>query len=388
MKHFKNLNLLSVVVLSFLLLTACKKDLKPGDQVDALTSQVQKSASQTVGVANAIALKTSSPLLKGNRTKEIYQDMVKRLVNPVAATPCNSNTPLSNWLDGQLVGWTPEIIDNAFGFALLDIPGDYAYLFENTSQGQTFGTNGEYNQIMAKTFKDLNRFWDMQGVGIVLAAMHGTTLTNKEKVAKTLLAFYVDSQQDADYYANIIVDLMKNTPQYRNGNHPIFSFNAFASTGEDLRPYGYSLLPFKIVMGDGILKGYSAIGFDDVAPQAILAHEFGHQVQFKLNLVFGNTSEATRRTELMADALSAYYLSHARGATMQWKRVRQFLQVFFNIGDCQFSSTGHHGTPTQRMASADWAYNVANDAQKQGHIISPKEFVKLFDAQLPKIVLK
>jgi hypothetical protein len=96
--------------------------------------------------------------------------------------------------------------------------------------------------------------------------------------------------------------------------------------------------------------------------------------------------EATRRTELMADAFSAYYLSHARGATMQWKRVKQFLQVFFNLGDCYFESYNHHGTPTQRMAAAEWGYQLADNAQKQGHILTAQKFVKLFDAALPKIV--
>jgi hypothetical protein len=95
---------------------------------------------------------------------------------------------------------------------------------------------------------------------------------------------------------------------------------------------------------------------------------------------------ATRRTELMADAYATHYLSHARGASMQWKRVRQFLQVFFNIGDCSFDSFNHHGTPTQRMAAAEWAYQLADNAQKQGHILTAQKFVALFDKQLPKIV--
>ncbi|HUQ96242.1 MAG TPA: hypothetical protein VM010_01150 [Chitinophagaceae bacterium] len=140
-------------------------------------------------------------------------------------------------------------------------------------------------------------------------------------------------------------------------------------------------------MGDGIMEGFDAIGYGDVAPQAILAHEFGHHIQFQLNLFEDvRTPEATRRTELMADAYAAYYLSHARGASMQWKRVKQFLAVFFNIGDCSFNSTGHHGTPTQRMAAAEWGYSVANNAQKQGHILTAQQFTALFEAQLPQIV--
>ena len=102
-------------------------------------------------------------------------------------------------------------------------------------------------------------------------------------------------------------------------------------------------------MRDGILEGFAALGYEDVAPQAILAHEFVHHIQFQLNLFEDEvTPEATRRTELMADAYSAYYLSHARGVSMQSKRVKKFLAVFFNLGDCSIEHSGHHGTPHAR----------------------------------------
>jgi hypothetical protein len=71
---------------------------------------------------------------------------------------------------------------------------------------------------------------------------------------------------------------------------------------------------------------------------------------------------------------------------MQWKRVQQFLQVFFNIGDCSFNDTSHHGTPAERMAAARWAYNLANDARKQGHILSSKEFTSRFELYLPVLL--
>jgi hypothetical protein len=71
---------------------------------------------------------------------------------------------------------------------------------------------------------------------------------------------------------------------------------------------------------------------------------------------------------------------------MQWKRVREFLQVFFNIGDCQTTTPGHHGTPNQRMAAAEWAHDLANDSQKQGLILSSQEFTALFEAALPQIL--
>lgn len=76
--------------------------------------------------------------------------------------------------------------------------------------------------------------------------------------------------------------LSDQIPQYRDGNHPIFTFNAFALEGFDFPPYG--TIPDKIIMGDGIIEAYTTIGYGDVAPQAILAHEFGHQIQTQLGL--------------------------------------------------------------------------------------------------------
>ena len=88
----------------------------------------------------------------------------------------------------------------------------------------------------------------------------------------------------------------------------------------------------------------------------------------------------------MADAFSSYFLTHKRGAAMNWKRVQQFFQVFYGIGDCGFDSYGHHGTPNQRMKSSEFGYQLAHDAQKQGQILTAEEFIVLFDAALPGIL--
>jgi len=88
----------------------------------------------------------------------------------------------------------------------------------------------------------------------------------------------------------------------------------------------------------------------------------------------------------MADAYSSYFLTHARGASMQWNRVASFGQMFYQLGDCGFTAPGHHGTPNQRMRSALWAYGVANSARPQGHILPALTFVDLFAAQYPQLI--
>ncbi|MEV4756258.1 hypothetical protein AB0J86_14250 [Micromonospora sp. NPDC049559] len=52
-----------------------------------------------------------------------------------------------------------------------------------------------------------------------------------------------------------------------------------------------------------MLDAYAAIGLGEVAPQAVIAHEYGHLIQAAGNL-FGSDlpgPEASRRLEMMAD---------------------------------------------------------------------------------------
>ena len=53
------------------------------------------------------------------------------------------------------------------------------------------------------------------------------------------------------------------------------SFNALAFPGD---PF-FGIGP-KIVMGDGIMEAYAKLGFRTNADRLILAHEYGHQIQF------------------------------------------------------------------------------------------------------------
>jgi hypothetical protein len=313
-----------------------------------------------------------------------YRDIIRKTLKLEEST-CNDNTASSQWLDQQLADWNNTIINRVLNAAMLDLPTYDALIFENSSANHEFGSDGQYTQRLTKAFKDLKRFWNIESANIVLAPMHGTMLTDRARILRTYKAAFGLDDASANYYADYVLATVKAYPQLRGGDHPMFTFNAFAQSSFSLPPYG--VIPDKIIMGDGIMDAFAAIGYADVAPQAILAHEFGHHIQFDLDL-FGNESgaEATRRTELMADAYSAYYLSHARGASMQWKRVQLFLNVFFNIGDCSFTSAGHHGTPTQRMAAAKWGYEVANAAQKQGHILTAQEFTSKFEAQLPRLI--
>ena len=385
-----NQQLLALFAIPFLLLTAC--EVQPDDSIspnesELLSSQLpnpQDLGDKLVPDFN-FKSETGRQIELELRTESEYKELVRRAINAVEASEC-SNTEIDYWIDSELSDWTSNSFLYADFVDMLNLPTYDALIFENSSDNQKFGKNGEYTQSLTKAFKDLKRFWNIESTNIVLAAMHGDMLLDRDKIIRIYTsAVYNIPQADAEDYADLVQLLLEAFPEYRNGDHPLFTFNAFAQSSFFFPPVG--VIPSKIIMGDGILEAYSALGFEDVAPQAILAHEFGHHIQFQLGLFPAvRTPEGTRRTELMADAYSAYYLSHSRGATMQWKRVQKFLEVFFNIGDCGFASNGHHGTPLQRMAAAEWGYEIANSAKKQGKILTSEEFTALFEAKLPEFV--
>lgn len=316
-----------------------------------------------------------------------FEEVANRVINPDDFV-CPASTPLIDYLNGtinQTLAVEPTLLFTLLDFAADQVPTVDAILFQTEDTPQFFGYTGEYNHTMTKVERDVKRFWDINSADIQLVAMHGTMLLDVNRVARVYEEAFTSGGQpiphaDAVAFAGIVHDALAASTTMGGGNYPLFTFNSFAV------PDGGPGAPAKIVMGDGVLESYKAIGFDDVAPEAVYAHEFGHQVQFQRGYfddplaTTGTAAEQTMYTELMADAFSAYYLTHKRGAALNRKRVQQFLQVFFDIGDCAFDDPGHHGTPNQRMRAAQFGFDVADQAQKQGHILTADQFHALFVA--------
>lgn len=379
-------------------ISSCKKNIS----VEAVANFDQPrsakhlvSSSSVVQRINFDSLRTTLPSTANARLKKSkdllsqqnpeFGKVVAKLLYGAEAMLCTT-TPLNTWLSNQLLDWDSDVYNYAVLTGMINLPTYYALYVENSPDRKSYGVNDEYTHTYEKTFKDLKRFWDIPSSNIVTVPINGSMLQSRDKIIQVNKLIFGNDDVDAEYWADLISWLLANVPQYQNGDHPIFSFNAYSQPSFYFYPIG--MLPPKIAIGDGLISAYVDLGFGDVAPQAIFAHEFAHQVQFQNDVYAGNTAQLdfTRRAELMADALAAYYLSHARGASMQWKRVEAFLEVFYNIGDCNFTSYTHHGTPDQRMAAAEWGYHLANDAQKQGHILTSRQVIALFDASLSRIL--
>lgn len=295
-------------------------------------------------------------------------------------------TPFSNWLSAQLTGWTFDDLLPLLASILTNIAG-YASMVA-PDRHPTYGVRGEYTQKLTKTFKDLQGFWDIDSRKIKMVPMHSSVMGNKAALVKTYQQLYGVDAATADRLSQQYVDWYRSLVTRFGPSLPVISANAFAFSPASETDPALEALPPTIVMGDGVLQGFDFLQLGKVAPQAVLAHEYGHQVQFGNGLDYSTltTAELTRRVELQADAFSGYYLAHAKGANLNRREIRQFGQMSYNIGDCGFESAGHHGTPNQRLHSSEWGADLATDARNQRRIIPSANFITRFDLALPTLV--
>lgn len=251
---------------------------------------------------------------------------------------------------------------------------------------QHFGVNGEFTKELEKTFGTLQSFWDVDGSDVRLGAIHGTVILDDARMVP--LVYELFRGQMSPRQVAQVVDLVQQVvqqPTFDHGNHPALSFSAMAYSDGNGKTTG---LHDKVLAGDGLLEGMAAIGLGDVAPRGILAHEYGHQLQYELGHFddHAGDAEATRETELEADAFAGYYLAHPRGERLRQDRVDAFVRSFGQTGDCNFASGGHHGTPDQRVAAAHWGDALADAKGAKGHVLPAQTVSDLFRAVLPEIL--
>jgi hypothetical protein len=373
---------------------ACQEQVTEVPSASAEPSGVSSALSTVAGTGVAVG-RPSLPA--GTRVSDHYlADLARRAINP-GDYQCQLPTIIDFYLNDQLF---PIFNEDPAAFFQLFFPLDQGglsadlvatldALLQTEDTPQFIGYDGEYTKVMGRIERDVKRFWDIPSDDIQLIGMHGTVLLDVDRMATVYNHddFFGLPPAISETLALLLKSTMESLESVNGGNHPIFTFNAVAASG-----FG----PDKIIVGDGVLAAYDELGFGDVAPQAIYAHEFAHHIQFENDYLDDpvpsfdpagpDDAEESRYFELMADAYAAYYLTHASGGTLRQKRVEQFLEVYFSIGDCAFENPGHHGTPGQRLAAARFGFDVADQAQRQGHILGADEFHDLFVAEYLNLI--
>jgi hypothetical protein len=313
------------------------------------------------------------------------QDVINAVIDP-ADYKC-TDTPATEYVQSLTAGLTQDdLLDLAI--ILIYDPVDYdALYFPEPAATRHFGVDGEYTARLQRRFAGLKGFWDIKSSGIELVPVHGSTLLDTTRVARALKAELPTLTDDG---AAQIADLFRqiaDQDKFDHGNFPLFTFNAFAFSAKGEPVPGVGTVTDKILVGDGVLEGMKTLGLDDIAPDAIISHEFGHHVQYQDGLDTATTltgPEASRRLELMADTFGSYYLTHLRGGHVGLKRVQDFVKLFYDLGDCQFTNDGHHGTPDQRGKAAE--FGALNALLPVTRVLPSRTLYARFEKALPKIV--
>ncbi|WP_419869450.1 neutral zinc metallopeptidase [Chryseobacterium sp. CT-SW4] len=157
-------------------------------------------------------------------------------------------------------------------------------------------------------------------------------------------------------------------------SNPSSTYNAISYSNGRIY-YGYA------IYADAKNKG------GDIVNAMILAHEYGHQLQYAYGLPTVNESTA-RPNELEADGFAGYYLRRPNGYNKtNFSEIAAAYEFAQSIGDYSTTNPSHHGTPPQRrsavrlgfllgeysLSAADFDYNffyyyqgVLNGTYKMG----------------------
>ncbi len=269
--------------------------------------------------------------------------------------------------------------DPYFDFNLMNYYLDLHQKYVTHYRGENyFGENGEYNQLAQKRIRELTMFWNLRRE-IIVNGQHTASLDDLQILADMIESFDNSIRNREEAYNKAASLLKINALSSNLPESPYFALDAFTKANGLL------------VIGDGLIESIAAIGVDDeIVFTAIIAHEWWHQAQYEYSTNWNESQglskpEASRFIELEADFAAAYFMTHKRGATYNWKRIEDFFKLSFNIGDCLPQSNTHHGTPEQRLNAARLGYELVDIAQKKGFVLSPEEVHSFFIKNLERV---
>jgi hypothetical protein len=293
---------------------------------------------------------------------------------------CDDSTPLVEWMRSLIAPIAPETLDLLVGYDVGSWSFAWTIVGDQDASDESLGLDGELTKKLQRRHRSNQTFWDVPTDDVLLQGAHGAVLAEDADIVPVLATWFAVDASIAQVVVDTVQAAIEADPAV-GYDHPMLTFNAFAFSGEIP---GAGPISDKIVVGDGALRALEAIGLGDVGPAFLHAHEFAHHVQAEVGVFDGYVAspEGTRRTELMADAFAAYDLAHVRGATFRTKRLADAATAAWNIGDCEFDSPNHHGTPDQRRSAVAWGVAQATDPRPTSGMIPATALVDEFDTAL------
>jgi hypothetical protein len=119
--------------------------------------------------------------------------------------------------------------------------------------------------------------------------------------------------------------------------------NAYASPDGSIL-FGYQMFYYLV---NSFSKLPDSNTLSPLPVDGVLAHEWGHRVQFTLN--WTDYAQPSER-ELEADFFSGYYMGLAK--QWLWGQIKTYYSAIYASGDYYYNSPQHHGTPQQRLNAA------------------------------------
>ena len=125
-----------------------------------------------------------------------------------------------------------------------------------------------------------------------------------------------------------------------------------------MEPYNAIYCPkdHSIYLSIGMVR--QAYQYGDAAIAYIVAHEYAHAMQ----TVYGFSSGITAINELQADCLAGVYMAVTPNVVFDSRDILEIQRFASSIGDLNFWSQQHHGTPQQRVAAVTRGLSIGHSS--------------------------
>jgi len=180
----------------------------------------------------------------------------------------------------------------------------------------------------------------------------------------------LDSQLNREYQMLIAYFGVKPTFYiYDDGDAP----NAIAFPPQ-YQP-GYS---GAVIFGINLMRNELTDQPQNISIPAIMAHEFGHIVQYN-----AGCDLPVKYRELQADYLAGTYLSHRFQGEIPLETMNQTARSFYTKGDYLFNNPQHHGTPAQRWLMIEMGFGNRDLTTVAEHYARSYSLARIIDQVSP-----
>lgn len=322
---------------------------------------------------------------------------------PTPTSTCLS--PLQKWFVSHIESIGVDTWEDMNAYNITSL----AYYYKHHVSGddgtaEFFGKFGDRTDEMLANHHKLTTFWAaseseqdftteneasaLASNDILLLGMHGIDLADNDVLDATLQQIHQIDYDDAVYLRTTIQKIIDRLPdQY---NNPLLTANAMAI--QSLNPDGSNTERDSIIIGDGIFEFLDWLGLGDHGPFYIHSHEFGHHLQYNLQIddsIGDGTTIAvvTRWWEMMADSFGSYFNAHSLGGAMDYTTLLNVHRAAFSMGDCEDLIGTHHGTPRQRECASNYGADLALVSfYDGGYILPPVSLQQVFNEQYSSLV--